>query len=118
MLAEAERFKQEGRRPARARGPPVTPLEAYVYACKQAAEEAPADRLSPSEKEQVLSRCREAIAWIDANGLAEKDEFEHRLRELQQACGPLMAKLHQQPGGGKPAHQYQQSAGPTVEEVD
>lgn len=117
MLAEAERFKQEDDA-QRERVAARNALEAYVYACKQAAEEAPADRLSPSEKEQVLSRCREAIAWIDANGLAEKDEFEHRLRELQQACGPFMAKLHQQPGGGKPAHQYQQSAGPTVEEVD
>ncbi|KAH9382968.1 hypothetical protein HPB48_023605 [Haemaphysalis longicornis] len=101
MLAEAERFKQEDDA-QRERVAARNALEAYVYACKQAAEEAPADRLSPSEKEQVLSRCREAIAWIDANGLAEKDEFEHRLRELQQACGPLMAKLHQQPGGGKP----------------
>lgn len=43
--------------------------------------------------------------------MAEKDEFEHKLKELQQECSPIMMKLHQ----GAP---QQGAKGPTVEEVD
>lgn len=118
MLAEAERFKQEDEA-QRQRVAARNALEAYVYGVKQAAEEAPAGRLSPDEKEAVLSRCRETLSWIDANGLAEKDEYEHRLRELQQACSPAMSKLHQQQGGPqKHAGSAPFQSGPTVEEVD
>lgn len=51
------------------------------------------------------------LSWLDNNQLAEKDEFEDKLKELQKDCSPIMVKLHQgsQPGGAK---------GPTVEEVD
>ncbi|KAH9377159.1 hypothetical protein HPB48_017927 [Haemaphysalis longicornis] len=118
MLAEAERFKQEDEA-QRQRVAARNSLEAYVYGVKQAAEEAPAGRLSPDEKESVLSKCRETLSWIDANGLAEKDEYEHRLRELQQACSPAMSKLHQQQGAPhKHAGSAPHQAGPTVEEVD
>ncbi|KAH9376078.1 hypothetical protein HPB48_012281 [Haemaphysalis longicornis] len=118
MLAEAERFKQEDEA-QRQRVAARNALEAYVYGVKQAAEEAPAGRLSPDEKEAVLSRCRETLSWIDTNGLAEKDEYEHRLRELQQACSPAMSKLHQQQGGPqKHAGSAPFQSGPTVEEVD
>ena len=55
--------------------------------------------------------------WLDNNTLAEKDEFEHKLDELQKVCSPIMMKLH-----GGPQSQGQQTGysgrGPTVEEVD
>ncbi|KAH7970956.1 hypothetical protein HPB49_017234 [Dermacentor silvarum] len=114
MLAEAEKYKQEDDA-QRERVAARNSLESYVYGVKQAAEEA-GDRLSSSEKDSVLSKCRETISWIDSNSLAEKEEYEHRLKELQQACMPIMSKLHQPQGpkhGSTPHH-----AGPTVEEVD
>ncbi|KAH6940452.1 hypothetical protein HPB50_000059 [Hyalomma asiaticum] len=114
MLAEAEKFKQEDEA-QRERVAARNSLESYVYGVKQAAEEA-GDKLSASDKESVLSKCRETISWIDSNSLAEKDEYEHRLKELQQACMPIMSKLHQ-PQGPKHTSTPHQS-GPTVEEVD
>ncbi|KAH6940450.1 hypothetical protein HPB50_000057 [Hyalomma asiaticum] len=115
MLAEAERFKQEDDA-QRQRVAARNSLEAYVYGVKQAAEEA-GDKLSAADKESVLSKCRETISWIDANSLAEKDEYEHRLKELQQACMPIMSKLHQGQGP-KQGSNPNQSSGPTIEEVD
>ncbi|KAH8034745.1 hypothetical protein HPB51_002159 [Rhipicephalus microplus] len=96
MLAEAEKFKQEDDI-QRERVAARNNLESYVYGVKQAAEEA-GDKLSSSEKDSVLSKCRETISWIDGNSLAEKEEYEHRLKELQQACMPIMSNMHQPQG--------------------
>lgn len=56
------------------------------------------------------------MSWLDGNQLAEKDEFEHKLKELQQDCAPIMMKLHQ--GGAAQGGGAQGGKGPTVEEVD
>lgn len=77
----------------------------------QAAEDAPADKLTEEDKKLVRDRCSEVLAWLDGNQLAEKDEFEDKLKELQKDCSPIMMKLHQQGGQGG-------AKGPTVEEVD
>lgn len=80
----------------------------------QAAEDAPADKLTEDDKKVVRDKSAEVLAWLDNNQLAEKDEFEDKLKELQKDCSPIMMKLHQgggqQTGGG--------AKGPTVEEVD
>ncbi|KAG0431608.1 hypothetical protein HPB47_021662 [Ixodes persulcatus] len=111
MLADAEKYKREDelqREKVTARNG----LESYVYGVKQAAEEA-GDRLSPSDKQSVLDKCKDTISWIDSNTLAEKEEYEHRLKELQQHCSPIMSKLHQGTKQSAPSH-----GGPTIEEVD
>ncbi|CAN8004309.1 unnamed protein product [Ixodes hexagonus] len=112
MLAEAERYKCEDelqREKVAARNE----LESYVYGIKQAAEEA-GDRLSSSDKDTVLDKCKETLSWMDANTLAEKEEYGDRLRELQQLCSPIISKLHQ----GKKQQSASSHGGPTVEEVD
>lgn len=65
------------------------------------------DKLSDNDKATVTNACKATLQWLDGNTLAEKEEFEDKLKELQKECGPIMTKLHQ--SGGK---------GPTVEEVD
>lgn len=79
----------------------------------QATEDAPADKLSEDDKKLVQEKCAAVLSWLDANQLAEKDEFEDKLKELQKDCAPIMMKLHQGSGGGQPG-----GAGPKVEEVD
>jgi L1 cell adhesion molecule like protein len=81
-------------------------LESYTFGVKQAAEEAAAGKLTEDEKKTVQEKCKAVLTWLDANTLAEKDEYEDKLKGLQREVGPIMVKLHQ---GGK---------GPTVEEVD
>lgn len=60
------------------------------------------------------------MAWLDANTLADKEEFEHHLKELQKVCSPIMAKMHGQGGQGQGDSQGGNAGGkgPTVEEVD
>ncbi|XP_075529129.1 heat shock protein 68-like [Dermacentor variabilis] len=114
MLAEAERFKQEDDA-QRDRVASRNALESYVYSVKQAAEEA-GSKMSSSDRESVLEKCRQAISWIDCNSLAEKDEYEDKLKELQQFCSPYMSRMHQ--GGNKQGSSSTQQSGPTIEEVD
>ncbi|XP_037528797.1 heat shock protein 68-like [Rhipicephalus sanguineus] len=119
MLAEAERFKQEDD-VQRERVASRNALESYAYSVKQAVEEA-GSKMSQGDKDSVLEKCRQIISWIDSNSLAEKDEYEDKLKELQQFCAPYMTRMHQ--GGassrkrGSSSTQQEQS-GPIIEEVD
>ncbi|CAH2222524.1 jg5092, partial [Pararge aegeria aegeria] len=99
------------------------------------------DKLSESDKEQARRECDDALKWLDSNTLAEKEEYEHKLKDLQRVCSPVMSKMHgaangaggypgsqqgqpgfqghQQGSNGYPGYQQQQQySGPTVEEVD
>lgn len=118
MLAEAEKYKEEDER-QRERVTARNELETYVFVVKQALDDA-GDKLSDQDKENTRRECDEALKWIDNNALAEKDEYEHKLKELQRVCSPVMSKMHGAGAGGNPGyHQAQPNhSGPTVEEVD
>jgi len=72
------------------------------------------------------------FAWLQT---AEKDEFEHKQKELEKVCMPIVTKLYQGAGGGAPGGAAGGfpggfpgagaagasdggSKGPTIEEVD
>lgn len=123
MLNDAEKYKDDDDK-MRQRIVARNSLEGYVFSCKQAVEDAPAGKLTDSDKQTVKDKCSSEMSWLDSNTLAEKEEFEDHLKDLQRVCGPIMAKMHgaggqQQQGqangggGGGQGHK-----GPTVEEVD
>lgn len=116
MLNDAEKYREEDERQQQ-RVTARNSLEGYIFGCKQAVEDAPADRLSDADKQLVKDKCATEMTWLDANNLAEKEEFDHRLKQLQQTCGPIMAKIHQASGAGAGAG-GRAGRGPTVEEVD
>jgi len=81
----------------------------------------------------VESKCDECLKWLDANQLAETEEFEAMKKELEAVVNPIYTKLHQQGGSGSGASNGQAGGfggqscgmesgsgygGPTVEEVD
>ncbi|XP_075156343.1 heat shock protein 70-like [Haematobia irritans] len=122
MVNEAEKYaeedeKQKNKIAAR------NNLESYVFGVKQALDQA-GDKVSAQEKSEALKACEETIKWLDANTLAEKEEYEDKMKGLTQLCTPIMTKLHNG-GGGAGASCGQQAggfgggrSGPTVEEVD
>ena len=63
---------------------------------------------------KIMEACNDAIKWLDSNQLGEKEEYEHKLKEIKQICSPIITKMYQAavaaPGGG--------SSGPTNEEVN
>ncbi|XP_023937772.1 heat shock protein 68-like [Bicyclus anynana] len=105
MLAEAERYKQEDDK-QRERVTARNHLETYIFGVKQAVDDA-GDKLSEQDKQQARSECDDALKWLDSNSLAEKEEYEHKLKELQRVCSPLMSKMHGAANGYPGAQQGQ-----------
>ncbi|XP_067934947.1 heat shock protein 70 B2-like [Watersipora subatra] len=118
MLADAEKYKEEDEK-QRKRVSARNQLESSVYQYKQAAEENQS-KLSSEDSTKVKDVCQKVIDWMDNNQLAEEDEYQHQLKELQNACSPIMAKLHPSSGdNSQSTGSYGTSTqGPTVEEVD
>ncbi|XP_043656836.1 heat shock 70 kDa protein cognate 2 [Drosophila teissieri] len=116
MLSEAEKYKVEDDR-QRERVQSKNNLEGYIYACRQAVDDAPSGVLSEAERSKVRDKCSSEATWLDKNTLAEKEEFESHLDECQRICSPIMSKLH---GGnkGKPSMGKGKGTHPNVEEVD
>ena len=47
---------------------------------------------------KILDKC-EIVSWLDKNQTAEKKEFEHQKKELENVCSPIIIKLYQSSGG-------------------
>ena len=126
MVKDAEKYKDEDDK-QRERLQAKNALEGYAFGMKSTVEdEKLKDKISAEDRQTVLDRCNEVIRWIDNNQLAAKDEFEHRQKELEKICNPIITKLYQGgasadgnafPGAGKASHNGS-SSGPTIEEVD
>jgi L1 cell adhesion molecule like protein len=137
MVKEAEQFKSEDDA-QRDRLQAKNSLESYAFSMQHTAQdEKLADKLSAEDKQTILDKCKEVIAWLDANQLAEKDELEHQQKELEKVCMPIVTKLYQgsggaggmpdgmpggmpggAPGAGGPGAGAGGAGGPTIEEVD
>eukprot|EP00105_Crassostrea_gigas_P032809 XP_011455958.2 PREDICTED: heat shock protein 68 [Crassostrea gigas] len=115
MVNEAEKYKEEDDK-QRQRIAARNQLESYVFTVKQAAEDT-GDKLQSEDKETISRVCSETVSWLDNNALAEVDEYEFKLKEVQKVCSPIMAKLHQNGSTGNPGP-ASSSQGPTVEEMD
>ncbi|KAI7732589.1 hypothetical protein M8C21_024195 [Ambrosia artemisiifolia] len=86
-------------------------------------------KLPADDKKKVEDAVEAAIQWLDGNQLAEVDEFEDKMKELEGICNPIIAKMYQggaggpDMGGGMGADGASASggsggAGPKIEEVD
>ncbi|KAG8197894.1 hypothetical protein JTE90_020273 [Oedothorax gibbosus] len=119
MLSEAKEYEKEDAA-LREKVASRNALEGYVYSAKQAADAAPEEKLSSSDKTKVKEACDSVISWLDNNTLAEKEEIEHKMKEVQAQLAPMMTKLHNDGPtmGGATHNMGQQHSGPTIEEVD
>ncbi|XP_048859066.1 heat shock 70 kDa protein-like isoform X5 [Brienomyrus brachyistius] len=124
MLQEAERYKAEDDL-QREKIAAKNSLESYAFNMKSSVEdENLKGKISEDDKKKVIDKCNEAVTWLENNQLAEKEEYEHQLKELEKVCSPIVTKLYQ---GGMPAGSCgsqarstsaSSSQGPTIEEVD
>jgi heat shock protein 1/8 len=87
-----------------------------------------AAKLSADDKQKIEDKVKEVIDWLDANQLAEVEEFEHQQKELEAVCNPIISAMYGAAGGpegGMPGGMPGAAppgaggaGGPTVEEVD
>merc|ERR1712038_1067482 len=101
MVSEAEKYKaedEEHKKKVEAKNG----LENYAYNMRNTInDEKVAGKIDAADKEKISSAVDEAINWLDSNQLAEIDEFEDKLKELEALCSPIMSKMYSA-GGGMP----------------
>lgn len=131
MVADAEKFKQEDEK-QKDRISAKNSLESYCFNMKSTLDdEKLKDKITDDDRKTICDKCDEIIKWLDANQLAEVDEFQDKQKEVEGVCNPIITKLYQaaggapggMPGGGMPgaagaASAGSGGAGPTIEEVD
>jgi L1 cell adhesion molecule like protein len=116
MLADAEKYRGEDNK-QRDRVQARNNLESLAFQYKSVVNE-DGGKMSSEDKEIVNNKCNDVTKWLDANGLAEKEEYEHQMKELQQVCSPIMTKLHGGSGGCAQNNRPCNGGEPTVEEMD
>ncbi len=86
-----------------------------------------ASQLPADDKEKMEKALHDAMDWLDHNQQAEVEEFEHKLKELEDLCNPIITRLYQGAGGAPPPGAApggaappprSGGAGPKIEEVD
>nr|AQL57187.1 heat shock protein 70C1 [Thysanoessa inermis] len=114
MVNEAERYRDEDTK-QKDRVDAKNKIESLCFSVKSAVQESNCgDKLSYDEKQRITQKVDQTLAWIDSNHLAEKEEFEDMMRQLEAEWKPLASKIY----GGMPQGEGQGHQGPTVEEVD
>jgi len=133
MVQEAEKYKSEDEEHKK-KIEAKNAVENYAYNMRNTLnDEKVAGNLDAADKEKITKEVDAAIEWLDANQLAEVDEFQDKLKELEGICNPVMAKMYQAGGGGggmpggmpdfgadagAPPPSSEGGAGPKIEEVD
>jgi heat shock protein 1/8 len=129
MVNDAEKYKAEDEK-QKAVIAAKNSLESYCFNMKSTVEDPSLkDKISEADKTTIMDKCNEVIRWLDSNQLAEKEEFEHKQKELQDVCSPIVNKLYGAGGappggmpggfpGGAPGGGAAPGSGPTIEEVD
>jgi L1 cell adhesion molecule like protein len=127
MVSDAEKYKKEDET-QRDRISAKNSLESYCFNMKTSInDDKIGAKISADDKAKITQTIEGALKWMETNQLAEKEEFEHKLKEVEKTCSPIMTKLYggdagAGPGGmphggaggpGKPG-----AKGPTIEEVD
>ncbi|NP_001304254.1 heat shock cognate 70 kDa protein 2 [Vigna radiata] len=128
MVQEAEKYKSEDEEHKK-KVEAKNALENYAYNMRNTVKDDKiGGKLDPADKKKIEDAIEQAIQWLDSNQLAEADEFEDKMKELESVCNPIIAKMYQggagpDMGGAPPADdEYTPSggsgAGPKIEEVD
>ncbi|XP_030236717.1 uncharacterized protein LOC115561060 [Gadus morhua] len=90
MVQEADQHKVEDEQ-QRENIAAKNALESYAFNMKSSLrEDNLKDRVSEEEREKVEEKCEQAILWLENNQLAEKEEYQHQLKELKEVCIPII----------------------------
>ncbi|KAG1676940.1 hypothetical protein FOA52_014816 [Chlamydomonas sp. UWO 241] len=121
MVQEAEKYKaddEEVKKKVEAKNG----VENYAYNMRNTIrEEKVSAQLSSGDRKKIEEAVDEAIHWLEANQLAEVEEFESKQKDLEAICSPIITKMYQGGGGGMPEEEKPAAAGgpgPKIEEVD
>ncbi|TQD71450.1 hypothetical protein C1H46_043004 [Malus baccata] len=130
MVQDAEKYRAEDEE-VKKKVEAKNALENYAYNMRNTVRDDKfAGKLDPADKEKIEKAVDDAINWLEGNQLAEVDELEDKLKELEGLCNPIIAKMYQGAGGagggmpmgddmpGGASTGSASGPGPKIEEVD
>ena len=112
MVKDAEKFKEEDEK-YRNKIETRNKLETYAFSMKDTINQKDI-KMDDNDKKTISEKVDEIIQWLDKNQTADKEEIDHKYKDLESVCMPIITKLYQSQGGNP----MNQNNGPTVEEVD
>merc|ERR1712183_75520 len=99
MVNDAEKFKADDDK-QKERISAKNGLESYCFNMKTTLDdEKVKDKISEDDMKAIVDKCDEAIKWLDANQLAEVEEFNDKQKEVEGVCNPIITKLYADAGG-------------------
>jgi len=101
MVKEAEEYAEEDAR-LKDLVDAKNSLETYAYNMRNTIddEDKLGDKLSGEDKETIREAIDGALEWIEDNPAAAKEDFEDKLKELEDVCNPIVSQAYQAAGGG------------------
>jgi L1 cell adhesion molecule like protein len=95
MVGDAEKYKADDEK-QKARIEAKNHLESYAYSVRNSLkEEKVAAKIPAEDKAKVEAEIKKMLDWLDHNQTAETEEYEAKLKELEQVVQPVMIKLYQ-----------------------
>lgn len=100
MVKEAEEFAEEDKK-VKEKIDARNKLETYIYNMRSTIgdKDKLADKIDSDDKEKVESALKEALEWLDDNQNAEKEDFDEKLKEVEEVCNPVIKQVYEKSGG-------------------
>ena len=100
MVKEAEEFAEEDKK-VKEKIDARNKLETYIYNMRSTIgdKDKLADKIDLDNKEKIESALKEALEWLDDNQNAEKEDFDEKLKEVEEVCNPVIKQVYEKSGG-------------------
>lgn len=102
MVKEAEMYAEEDKK-VKERIDARNGLESYLYNLKNTLEDDEkglADSISAEDKKELQDIIDETLDWMDSNPEADKEDYDAKLKEVEQVANPIMRNVYSGGAGG------------------
>jgi len=106
MLRDAEEFAEQDKI-AKERIDSKNALDSYVHSMRNTIEdpEKLANKLDDHDKTTIKDALKDTQDWLDGHAQAEKEEYEAKLKELEEICNPIVSKAYKDGSGASSSHE-------------
>merc|ERR1711966_483529 len=102
MVKEAELYAEEDKK-VKERIDAKNGLESYLYNLKNQLEDEEkgiADKISAGDKKELQDLIDETLDWLEDNPEAEKEDYDEKMKEVENVSNPIMRNVYSQGEGG------------------
>merc|ERR1712151_99397 len=102
MVKEAELYAEEDKK-VKERIDARNGLESYLYNLKNTLEDdekGVSDNISAEDKKELQDMIDETLDWMDENPEADKEDYDEKMKEVEQVANPIMRNVYAGGAGG------------------